>query len=180
MRFDHYIPTRILFGSGALSELHKQALPGKKALIVTGAGQSVKKYGYLKQLTDQLDMSGVSYVLFDRILPNPIIEHVHEGAQVARAAGCDFVIGLGGGSTMDSYKAIVVNVRANPAASGITLDGGSGKVCASAQRPAAVWRSPSRRAPAPRGPLEEDHQRRGENRFGYDKDVPVLSGFGFL
>ena len=52
-RFDYYIPTRILFGKGQLSHLGEQALPGKKALIVTSGGRSVKKFGYLKRLEEQ-------------------------------------------------------------------------------------------------------------------------------
>ena len=45
--FNFYMPARVLFGEGKLSELHEQKLPGKKALIVTSNGTSVKKYGYL-------------------------------------------------------------------------------------------------------------------------------------
>ena len=48
MKFQYYIPTRILFGKGQLNALHTQQLPGKKALIVTTGGQSVKKFGYLE------------------------------------------------------------------------------------------------------------------------------------
>ena len=48
--FKVFIPTRLLFGAGALGHLHEESLPGKKALIVTTAGKSVKKYGYLDDL----------------------------------------------------------------------------------------------------------------------------------
>ncbi|MGI5919117.1 MAG: iron-containing alcohol dehydrogenase [Christensenellales bacterium] len=175
MRFDHYIPTRILFGNGALSELHKQALPGKKALIVTGAGQSVKKYGYLQQLTDQLDMSGVSYVLFDRILPNPIVEHVHEGAQMARETGCDFVIGLGGGSPIDSSKAIAV-MACNSGSYWDYVSGGSGKGLPVPNDPLPVVAITTTAGTG----TEADPWMvitNGEEKigFGYDKTFPVLS-----
>ena len=102
MNFQYYMPTRILFGKGQLSHLHEQELPGKKALIVTSAGTSMKKYGYLEQVERQLELAGVSSVLFDRILPNPIREHVMEGAALARQMGCDFIIGLGGGLILPS------------------------------------------------------------------------------
>src|SRR5512144_2171229 len=98
MNFNYYIPTRILFGKGQLGNLHKQKLPGNKALIVTTAGTSVKKYGYLRRLEEQLDLAGVAHILFDKILPNPVKTHVMEGAKLAKDHGCDFVIGLGGGS----------------------------------------------------------------------------------
>lgn len=106
--FQVFIPTRLLFGEGAINQLHEQNLPGKKALIVTSAGKSVVKFGYLDKLTEELDKAGVAHVLFNKILSNPIIDHVHEGAELAKKEGCDFVIGLGGGSSIDAAKAIAI------------------------------------------------------------------------
>ena len=126
MNFSYYIPTKILFGKGQLSQLHQQALPGKKALIVTTAGTSVKKYGYLRRLQEQLDQARVEYVVFDKIPPNPIKAHVMEGAQLARQTGCDFVIGLGGGSSIDSAKSIAM-MATNEGDYWDYVSGGSGK-----------------------------------------------------
>ncbi|NLY30546.1 MAG: iron-containing alcohol dehydrogenase [Firmicutes bacterium] len=126
MSFDFYLPTRILFGKGKLNELSRQNLPGKKALIVTSAGPSMKKYGYLARLEEQLDKANVEHVLFDKILPNPIVEHVMEGAALAKERGCDFVIGLGGGSSIDSAKAIAV-MATNEGHYWDYIPGGSGK-----------------------------------------------------
>lgn len=106
--FTYFIPTRILFGRGQLENLHTQALPGQKALIVITAGRSMKANGYLSRLENQLDMAGVEHILFDKILPNPIIEHVHEAAELCKANDIDFIIGLGGGSSIDSAKSIAV------------------------------------------------------------------------
>ena len=106
--FTYYIPTRIVFGRGILNELHAQPLPGKKALIVTTTGQSIKRFGYLEKVEKQLEKAGVSSILFDRILPNPVKKHVMEGAALAKSEGCDFIIGLGGGSSIDSAKSIAV------------------------------------------------------------------------
>ncbi|KLI23718.1 iron-containing alcohol dehydrogenase [Brachyspira hyodysenteriae] len=107
MNFSFYMPSKVIFGCGSLEKLHKQKLPGKKALIVTG-GTSVKKYGYLKRLEEQLDKANINHVLFDKILPNPIKDHVMEGAALAKKENCDFVIGIGGGSSMDSSKSIAI------------------------------------------------------------------------
>ena len=107
--FNVFIPTRLLFGAGAIGRLHQESLPGKKALIVTTAGKSVKKYGYLDKLMGELDKASVEYTVFDKILSNPILDHVHEGADIARKENCDFVIGLGGGSSIDAAKAIAVS-----------------------------------------------------------------------
>ena len=126
MKFQYYIPTRILFGKGQLNALHTQQLPGKKALIVTTGGQSVKKFGYLSRVGQELDRAGVSHILFDKILPNPVKEHVMEGAALAKSSGCDFVVGLGGGSAIDSAKAIAI-MAANSGDYWDYINGGSGK-----------------------------------------------------
>lgn len=137
MNFQYYMPTRILFGKGQLSHLHEQELPGKKALIVTSAGTSMKKYGYLEQVERQLEFAGVSSVLFDRILPNPIREHVMEGAALARQTGCDFIIGLGGGSSIDSAKSISI-MATNEGDYWDYIEGGSGKGKPVLQRPLPI------------------------------------------
>ena len=106
--FSCYIPSRILFGAGKLNELATAKLPGKKALIVTTGGQSVKKYGYLDRVINLLKQNQVDSVVFDKVLPNPIRAHVMEAAALARREGCDFIVGLGGGSPIDSSKAIAI------------------------------------------------------------------------
>ena len=106
--FDFYMPTHVLFGAGRLQDLHAQSLPGKKALIATSNGTSVKKYGYLAALEKELDLAGVSYELFDEVRPNPTDHNVMDGAKRARETGCDFVIALGGGSVMDCSKCIAL------------------------------------------------------------------------
>jgi len=113
LEFIYHIPPRILFGPGSLEKLKNEKLPGKKALIVISAGRSMKKLGYLDRLIDILKSLKIEYVVFDKILPNPIKKHVMEGAQIAREEKCNFVIGLGGGSSIDSAKSIAIMVN-NP------------------------------------------------------------------
>ena len=105
--FNFYNPVKVLFGPGRLNDLHNEVLPGKKALIAIG-GNSVKKYGYLGRLENQLDMAGVEHVLFEGIRPNPTRQNVMDGAKAVRDNGCDFVIALGGGSVMDCSKCIAL------------------------------------------------------------------------
>ncbi|MDD7792835.1 iron-containing alcohol dehydrogenase [Clostridium sp. 'White wine YQ'] len=126
MNFNYHIPTKVLFGAGKLNELLNENLPGKKALIVTTGGNSVKKYGYLNRLESILTEKKIEYVLFDKILPNPIKSHVMEGAALAKKENCDFIIGLGGGSSIDSAKSIAVMVN-NPGDYWDYIVGGSGK-----------------------------------------------------
>ena len=81
--FDFYMPAKVLFGAGRLQSLHEEKLPGKKALIATTNGKSVKKYGYLTALEKELDTAGVAYELFDQIRPNPTSDNVMDGAALA-------------------------------------------------------------------------------------------------
>lgn len=111
--FNFYMPTKVLFGPGKLSELHTEKLPGKKALIVTSNGTSVKKYGYLDRVEKELELAGVEYVVFNEIRPNPTDKNVMDGAKIAKENDCDFVLALGGGSVMDCSKCIAL-MMTNP------------------------------------------------------------------
>lgn len=113
MHFNFYIPTRIIFGRGRLDELAIQPLPGKKALIVITNGQSMRNLGYLDRIIRLLKQGGAEAVVFDRVLPNPIEPHIMEAAELARNNNCDFIVGLGGGSAIDSAKSISLMVK-NP------------------------------------------------------------------
>ncbi|ADY12375.1 iron-containing alcohol dehydrogenase [Sphaerochaeta globosa] len=126
MHSTFFLPTKILFGSHSLQKLSEQQLPGKRALIVISSGKSTRSFGYLDQVEDQLKKANVSYEVFDKILPNPILSHVREGAAFAREKGCDFVIGLGGGSVIDSAKAIAI-MATNEGNLWDYIHGGSGK-----------------------------------------------------
>lgn len=106
--FKQYIPTNIVFGRGELNNLHKQRLPGRKALLVISNGKSTKVNGYLARTEEQLTKAGIAYVLFDQIEANPLRSTVMAGSAVARANGCDMIVALGGGSVMDAAKAIAI------------------------------------------------------------------------
>lgn len=106
--FSLHIPTKILFGCGELRKLASEKLPGKKALIVISSGTSMKKYGYLDKVVELLQENNTESVVYDKILPNPIKSHVMEAASVCHEQKCDFIVGLGGGSSIDSAKAIAV------------------------------------------------------------------------
>lgn len=126
MKFGFHIPTQLVFGAGELKKLATLKLPGKKALIVISAGTSMRKYGYLEQVQGYLKDGGVESVVFDKILPNPIKAHVTEGAVLCRSEHCDFVVGLGGGSSIDTAKSIAVMAK-NEGDYWDYIVGGSGK-----------------------------------------------------
>jgi alcohol dehydrogenase len=177
MTFTHYIPTRILFGKGQLANLHKQDLPGKKALIVISSGTSARSYGYLARVEEQLDLAGIADVVFDRVLSNPVKTHVMEGAALAREQGCDLVVGLGGGSPIDSAKAIAV-MAPNPGDYWDYVFGGSGKGQAIPNPPlpiVAITTTAGTGTEADPWTVITKEDSNEKIGFGYDKTFPVLS-----
>ncbi|MDR0938778.1 MAG: iron-containing alcohol dehydrogenase [Mediterranea sp.] len=106
--YQMHIPTNTIFGAGTLKSLHKQALPGRKAMIVISNGKSTRANGYLDQVEEQLRMAGATFVVFDKVQANPLKATVEEGAAFARAHECDFVLALGGGSVMDAAKVMAM------------------------------------------------------------------------
>ena len=69
--FDFYMPAKVLFGAGRLQSLHEEKLPGKKALIATTNGKSVKKYGYLAALEKELTRRVLLMSCLIRSVPIP-------------------------------------------------------------------------------------------------------------
>ena len=118
------MPAQIFFGAGSLDNLGSAPLPGAKALIVIG-GTSVRRLGYLDRVQALLKNQGVESVVFDKVQPNPVVEHVMEAAALARETGCDFVVGLGGGSSMDSAKGLPIPNKPLPIVC-ITTTAGTG------------------------------------------------------
>ena len=110
MAFTWHIPTKILFGADKLGELHKETPLGKKALIVISNGKSTQKNGSLGKLQDELKLWNAEYVVFNKIAANPIAPTVDEAIEFGRANGCDFVVGLGGGSVLDAAKAVAAMI----------------------------------------------------------------------
>ena len=137
MSFQMYVPTRILFGKGQLEGLHKQKLPGKKAMIVISNGKSTKRNGALEKTEKELKLAGAETVLFDKIMPNPLKQTVMEGAAFAKENHCDFIVALGGGSVMDASKAIAA-MAANDGDLWDYISGGTGKGLPLVQEPLPV------------------------------------------
>lgn len=119
-------PTKLLFGTGKLGELHNEKLPGKKALLLTSNGQSIYKNGSFDKTVDELKKAGVEYVQFSKIMENPLMEVVEEGGAFAKENDCDFIVALGGGAVLDSSVA-VATMATNPGRLWDYVHGGTGK-----------------------------------------------------
>ena len=105
--FKYYTPTKVLFGKNTeekVSELIKE-FGGKKVLIHYGGG-SVIRSGLMQRVTDKLDQAGIKYVMLGGAVPNPHLSLVYEGIELCRKEGVDFLLAVGGGSAIDSAKAI--------------------------------------------------------------------------
>ena len=105
--FTFYSPTWFQFGKDAeaLTGACVKKFGGKKALLHYGGG-SVVRSGLLDRVKKSLDAEGISYVELGGAKPNPLSGKVYEGIELARKEKVDFVIGIGGGSAIDSSKAI--------------------------------------------------------------------------
>lgn len=124
--FTFHIPTKLFFGCGELDRLATEQLPGKKALIVVSAGTAMKKYGYLELVEKKLRGQCTEYIVFDKVTANPRRKEVMEASALAREEKCDFVIGLGGGSSIDAAKAAAM-MAVNEGDLWDYAGGGSGK-----------------------------------------------------
>ena len=137
LNFNMWIPTRILFGADELKNLHRQEMPGKKALLAISNGKSTRANGYLAATEEQLRLAGIESVVFDRIEANPLKSTVMAGAAAAREHGCDMIVALGGGSVMDAAKAIAA-MSTNDGDLWDYVSGGSGKGLPLAHEPLPV------------------------------------------
>ena len=104
---------RSYHGKGAIQEIAGEVTSRglKKALLCTDP--DLLKFGVTKKVTDVLDAAGLAYQLYSEIKPNPTIENVKDGVEAAKAAQADYIIAIGGGSSMDTAKAIGIIVT-NP------------------------------------------------------------------
>lgn len=99
---------KIIFGKGSFDSLKEETKAiGKKVLIVTGK-RFLKGSGLKERLEEILISNGIEWVYFDGVPSDPEVGLVDKGRRVAKENGCDFVIGIGGGSSIDVAKAVAV------------------------------------------------------------------------
>ena len=100
-------------GAGAIAEIATEAIGRgfKKAFVCSDP--DLIKFGVTKKVTDVLDNAGLAYEIYSNIKPNPTIENVQSGVSAFKAAEADYIIAIGGGSSMDTAKGVGI-VIANP------------------------------------------------------------------
>ena len=107
MNFNYYTHTRVVFGRGTLDQTGElvKAQGAKKVLIHYGGG-SANRSGVLDRVKESLAAAGVGYAELGGVVPNPRLSLVREGVELCRREGVDFLLPVGGGSVIDSAKAI--------------------------------------------------------------------------
>ena len=105
--FEYYTPTKVVFGRNAESKLGALVAEQgcKKVLIHYGGGSAVRS-GLIDRVKTSLDAAGIGHVELGGVVPNPRISLVYKGIELCRAEGVDFILAVGGGSVIDSAKAI--------------------------------------------------------------------------
>ena len=177
MNFEFNLPTKLIFGKGSLKRLHQLNLPYKRALIVISSGKSMKSNGYLELLEKELEANGIRSVLFDKILPNPIKRHIMEGAALARREKCDCVIGLGGGSSIDSAK-VIAAMATNDGDFWDYVSGGTGKGMPMPNNPLpiiAITTTAGTGTEVDPWAVITNEETEEKIGFGYEKTFPIIS-----
>ena len=112
--FEYYTPTQVLFGK----DTHLQAGSllkeyGAKKVLIHFGGQSAVRSGLIDEITSNLKEEGLEYITLGGVIPNPLLSKVREGIELCQKEHVDFILAVGGGSVIDSSKAIGYGV-ANP------------------------------------------------------------------
>ena len=113
--FNFYAPTRVVFGREAEEKLPQliQQYGGRKVLVHFGGG-SARRSGLLDKVEKMLTEAGINYVELGGVVPNPLLSKVKEGIELCKRENVDFILAVGGGSVIDSAKAIGYGVRGHP------------------------------------------------------------------
>lgn len=104
--FVFHNPTMIIFGQGVIEQTGREtAAIGGRALLVSGR-RSLKRLGIYQRALDSLRQAGIEVFAHDGVEPNPVLSHVRQGIAHARENGAEVIVAVGGGSVVDSAKAI--------------------------------------------------------------------------
>ncbi|MBK5254108.1 MAG: iron-containing alcohol dehydrogenase [Peptostreptococcaceae bacterium] len=106
-KFKYYAPTEVIFGKDVENEVGKELLKSEatKVLIHYGSERAVKS-GLLDRVLDSMEENEIEYVMLGGVVPNPRLAKVREGIKICKDENVDFVLAVGGGSVLDSAKAI--------------------------------------------------------------------------
>ncbi len=107
--FNFYTPTKVIFGKDTenqVGSLIKET--GAKKVLVHFGGESAKKSGLLDKVYESLKKESIEYISLGGVVPNPLLSLVHKGVELCKSNNIDFILAVGGGSVIDSAKAIAL------------------------------------------------------------------------
>lgn len=109
--FNFSSPTKIIFGRGAELRVGEETAVFSKRVLLHSGGGSAERSGLMDRVRSSLREAGVEWVELAGVKPNPRVDLVREGVALCRKEGLDFILAVGGGSVIDSAKAIALGVR---------------------------------------------------------------------
>jgi alcohol dehydrogenase len=105
--FNYYTPTKVVFGKDTEQQVGKLVKEqGSKKVLIHYGGQSAEKSGLLARICASLEAASIDYVTLGGVVPNPRLSKVYEGISLCKKEEVDFILAVGGGSAIDSAKAI--------------------------------------------------------------------------
>lgn len=103
--------TKIIFGKGAEDTVGEHVAKHSRKVLIHYGGEYLKEFGILDRVIQSLEKSGVEYVVLDGVVPNPRLSLVYKGIKICKEENIDFVLAIGGGSSIDSSKAIALGTK---------------------------------------------------------------------
>jgi alcohol dehydrogenase YqhD (iron-dependent ADH family) len=111
LNFSYYNPTRIVFGKGTIGQAGALVKAHGSRVLFHFGGGSIKRNGVYKQVSESLKEAGLHVVELGKVVPNPRLSLVREGIEICRREKIDFILAVGGGSVIDSAKAIAFGTK---------------------------------------------------------------------
>ena len=110
-------------GAGAIAEIATETLGRGFQKAFVCSDPDLVKFGVTKKVLDVLDEAKIAYELYSNIKPNPTVENVKTGVEAFKASGADYIVAIGGGSSMDTAKAIGIIIKNPEFADVVSLEG---------------------------------------------------------
>lgn len=110
LNFDFHVPTRLIFGRNSEKEIGALIKPYCSKVLLHYGGKSIKSSGLYDRVAESLKSNGIEFIELGGVVPNPRLSLVHEGIELCRKEEVDFILAVGGGSVIDSAKAIAIGV----------------------------------------------------------------------
>lgn len=113
LNFDFYNPAKIIFGKTVEERTGEEVAKFGKRILLHYGGGAIKRIGLYDEIIKSLELSSIEYIELGGVQPNPRLSLVNEGIRICKEEGIDFILAVGGGSVIDSAKAIALGAVSN-------------------------------------------------------------------